>query len=181
MIWKHNNKNRVAISDKKIKQTRKRREQTRKAISKHRENGGRKKWEDNNRDKLKQYRELHKNHEISKKEWQACLKYFNNSCAYCGMSNEDHKKKYKQQLHKEHVDDNGSNKLDNCVPSCKLCNSSKKGFILEEWYYKNDFSNHTKDRLDKIYKWINEDYKNNKSNKKDILLGKEENKDNKNK
>jgi hypothetical protein len=66
-------------------------------------------------------------------------------------------------LHKEHVDDEGSIYLDNCVPCCQSCNSSKGNFKLEDWYNAN--SNRlaegifSAERLNKIYKWINEDYK----------------------
>lgn len=102
---------------------------------------------------------MNKNHDITKKEWESCLKYFNHSCAYCGILNNEAKKKYNNYLHKEHVDHNGSNKIDNCVPACKSCNSKKWEFTLEEWY-SEDNENFTYERLDKIKKWINEDYKN---------------------
>ena len=119
-------------------------------------------YRQNNPDKIKQYnlhRKQNKKHKISKKEWESCKEYFNNSCAYCGISNEDAKKKYKNYLHKEHVDYNGANDLSNCVPACKSCNSLKWEYTLEDWYNKNN-SRFTQERLDKIYKWLNKDYKN---------------------
>jgi hypothetical protein len=130
-----------------------------------------KRWYDKNKDKAKetrQYRDKHKKHDITEEQWRVCKEYFNNSCAYCGFHIDDHYRTYagKQQkcdLHKEHVDDKGSNKLDNCVPSCTSCNSSKRQYKLGVWY--NPKSNRrggkvfSQERLDKINKWINSDYK----------------------
>src|SRR5690606_22860630 len=53
-----------------------------------RERGIYRKWQHKNKDKLKIYnlsRTIHKKHEISESEWQSTLKYFDNSCAYCGL------------------------------------------------------------------------------------------------
>jgi hypothetical protein len=61
-------------------------------------------------------------------------------------------------FHKEHIDDDGANDLSNCVPSCKLCNSYKHQYIFDDWYNKNN-PNFNQDRLNKIIKWLNEDYK----------------------
>jgi len=119
-----------------------------------------KKWRENNPDKIKGYNEKrqHKNHKITKEEWIKCKEYFNNSCAYCNMTEEEQRKLFKQDLHKEHIDDNGSIYLDNCVPSCKSCNSSKHIATLEEWYNK-DNPNYTKRRYNKIIKWRDKDHK----------------------
>jgi hypothetical protein len=118
-----------------------------------------KQWRKENKDKLKGYQEQrkNKNHKISKKEWNACLKYFSHQCAYCGMTEKEHKNKYNQQLHKEHVIYNGSNFLDNCVPSCKSCNSLKNTIDLDVWYKEQPFFSEV--RLNKINKWLSEDYK----------------------
>lgn len=127
-----------------------------------RENGYQKQYQQNNKEKFKAYnrkREQNKLHKINKKEWKACLEYFNNQCAYCGMTLEEHKNLYNQQLHKEHVDHNGSNTIENCVPACKSCNSKKWEFILSDWYNENN-PKYSKERLEKINKWINGDYKN---------------------
>ena len=97
-------------------------------------------------------------HKISEKEWKSCLEYFNNECAYCGMTLEDHLKLYKQQLHKEHKNHDGGNDLSNCVPSCRSCNSKKHDKIFDNWYNKSN-PNYTLKRYRKIHKWLNEDYK----------------------
>ncbi|WP_144028214.1 HNH endonuclease [Paenibacillus ferrarius] len=76
---------------------------------------------------------------------------------------DNHYRKYagKQQkidLHREHVIHNGSNKIDNCIPSCLNCNSSKHDHDFEKWYSQRNV-NYTVDRIDKIYKWLKEDWK----------------------
>ena len=112
-------------------------------------------WRENNKDKIKTYtsKRYHKNHKISEKEWDLCRKSFDYACAYCGMSEKEHKKKYNEQLHKEHVDPSGSNNITNCVPSCKECNSEKNIYLLDEWYNNNNIK-FTQDRCDKIMEWI---------------------------
>lgn len=119
-----------------------------------------KQWRKENPDKLKEYnlyREMNKKHEITEKEWSNCKEYFNFECAYCGLSEEKHRKIYNQQLHKEHVDHNGANDLSNCVPACKSCNSKKHNFKLEDWYIP-EIEIFNLFRLNRIYKWLNDDY-----------------------
>ncbi|UUV25958.1 MULTISPECIES: HNH endonuclease [Lysinibacillus] len=121
-----------------------------------------KKWQMNNKDKLTSYRlkrQQHKTHTITNEEWKVCKEFFNNKCAYCGLHIDNHFNRYGGELkwsdfHKEHVDHNGSNGIENCVPSCKMCNSNKWTYKLEEWY--NDGNEiYDKSRQDKIYKWLN--------------------------
>lgn len=116
-------------------------------------------WQRNNPDKIRDYqinREQNKTHKISKYEWLECKRYFNHSCAYCGLTEEDHLKEHKQQLHKEHVIHDGSNEIVNCIPACKPCNSSKGEKIVGEWY-SNSNPTYTKEREDKIYAWLTKD------------------------
>jgi hypothetical protein len=130
-----------------------------------RDEGYRKEWEDKNPIKIRQYTENRKVkiHCISAKEWTFTKLYFGNACAYCGLKIEDHFKKYKgilrpQDLHRDHKDDNGANDISNCVPACNSCNSSKYNHPFKEWYTVNNpvFS---QERLNKINKWLDEDYK----------------------
>ncbi|MCM3387253.1 HNH endonuclease [Ureibacillus chungkukjangi] len=122
-------------------------------------------WRQNNPDKLKQYgqkRTQNKKHKISKQEWLDCKEYFNHSCAYCELHVNDHYRMWsgelkKIDLHKEHVDDERANDLSNCVPACQSCNSSKHTFDFEAWY--SEYEYFSKERLDKINKWLSEDYK----------------------
>lgn len=114
-----------------------------------------------NKDKIKKYNKKRneKNHKITKNEWETCKKYFDNSCAYCGMTNDEAKRLYNNYLHKEHVIHNGSDKIDNCIPACKSCNSSKATKKFEDWYNESN-KKYSKDRYNKIIKWLNEDCKN---------------------
>lgn len=120
-------------------------------------------WQKRNPEKLKEYRlkRANKNHEITENEWKNCKQYFNNSCAYCGIHEDDHYIVYagklkKTDLHKEHVDHEGSNGIENCIPSCQSCNSSKHTAILEEWYNEEN-ERFLEDRLKRIYKWLESD------------------------
>lgn len=109
------------------------------------------KWQKDNKNKLSSY--VKRKHEISEDEWLDCLDYFSHCCAYCGLSEEEHLKTIKTYLHMEHVVHNGSNYIDNCVPSCKKCNSSKHDFGFIEWY-NSENSSFDKERLNKIIHWI---------------------------
>lgn len=122
-------------------------------------------YQRNNPDKMKIYNEnrQHKNHKISKKEWMACKEYFDNQCAYCGLPINEHYVTRKGiaklgDFHKEHVDHEGENDLSNCIPSCKNCNSEKHTKKLDEWY-NSENPKFLQERIDKIIKWISEDYK----------------------
>lgn len=116
------------------------------------------KYQQSNPGKMKQYRNnrKHKIHDITTVEWENCKKYFNYQCAYCALSLDEHKEMYSQDLHKDHVIYNGSNKIDNCVPACKSCNSLKWQYDIDEWYKKQDF--YKSENLEKIYCWIKKDY-----------------------
>lgn len=122
-------------------------------------------YQRNNPDKIKEYSKdrQHKNHKITKKEWEACLQYFNYECAYCGLKQEDHYNMYmgklrKENLNKEHVEHEGKNDLSNCIPACKSCNDRKWKHNFNEWYNQTNI-NYTDERYNKIIKWLQEDYK----------------------
>lgn len=161
MKWQENN---PEANEKRIenhKQTFKRKYKKRKNAKKQRENGYQKEYQQKYKDKLQLYalnRKMNKKHEISKDEWELCLDYFNHSCAYCGISEQEAKCTQGNYLHKEHVNHEGTNDLSNCIPSCKSCNSQKWKFTLDEWY-NTDNPIFSQERLEKIYKWLNEDYK----------------------
>jgi hypothetical protein len=131
----------------------------RESARKRRERGYYNNYNHENKDKIKQYNKnrRRKEHIISKKEWIACKSYFNNSCAYCGMTYKEHKELRRQDLHKEHVDPNGSVYLDNCIPSCWRCNSGKLERTLQEWYTEDNPS-FLQERLDLIHNWLQNDY-----------------------
>lgn len=119
-----------------------------------------KKWQKDNPEKVKDYNQKrkHKKHKITLKEWNACKEYFNFECAYCGTSEEEHKKQHKQQLHKEHVIHEGRDDIKNCVPSCRSCNSKKHIYTLNNWYNSSN-PDYTKERYLKICQWVRHDCK----------------------
>lgn len=128
-----------------------------------RESGKYLEWQRNNPDKMTEYRlnRQHKNHDITKEEWENCKEYFGYECAYCGLHISEHFNKFYGELrwsdlHKEHVEHDGANDITNCIPSCKVCNSSKKTSTLENWYTLNN-PNYSEKRLNLIYKWLFED------------------------
>jgi hypothetical protein len=141
-------------------------EYDRKHAREQKDSGYSKEYYEKNKEYFKNYnqnRMLNKTHEFSDDEWIRCKEYFNNRCAYCGLHIDDHYIVYSGEskhtdLHREHVNHNGSNGIDNCVPACASCNYSKWAKELLEWY-NEDNPNFTQERLDKIYKWLNEDCK----------------------
>ena len=75
------------------------------------------------------------------KEWDKIKIYFNNSCAYCGMTEEEHLEELGQQLHQEHfvaLSKGGAYTHNNIIPSCRNCNSSKNNTDFFEWYPKQE-------------------------------------------
>jgi len=113
-----------------------------------------KEWQQNNKDKLKEYslKRAHKVHEFTQEEWEECKDFFDRKCAYCGISEEYALETQGQRLHKEHVNHDGSNKLDNCVPACRSCNSSKGKKDMESWYRSKGYF--SVDKLNKIEEWL---------------------------
>jgi hypothetical protein len=103
------------------------------------------------------------------------LKIFGYECCYCGMTLEEHKIKYHEKLHNEHVDDNGYNDLSNDAPACKGCNCSKHTEDMETWYRRQKFF--TEDRINKIMWWTTEGYKDYIEDKPPYRITKKQNED----
>jgi hypothetical protein len=60
-------------------------------------------------------------------QWESCLKYFNNKCAYCGSE---------EKLQQEHfvaIYHGGGYTKSNIVPACQFCNSSKLNHDFFTW------------------------------------------------
>jgi len=147
------------------------------------EEGYPQKWRANNPDKLKEYVNNHRDHDILESEWIACQEYFNNECAYCGLPSEEHSanrkgKEFIMDFYKEHVDCEGYNDIRNCVPACRSCNSSKREKTLEEFFERTFNKNLTEDRYNKIIDWIGEDYKQYIIDKPPYIIRREKNKNN---
>lgn len=101
-------------------------------------------------------KKIHLRNDLSIKQWLETKRYFNNSCAYCGMSEEAHLLSYNEQLHQEHivsVNNGGGYTKHNIIPSCKGCNSSKHNKELVDWYL--DYEYYNSKRLEKIINYIN--------------------------
>jgi hypothetical protein len=127
------------------------------------QNGYLKRPSSKEKQKVYQKKYKKKKHKITKQEWLDCKNYFNNCCAYCELPVEEHYRRYnkgiqKIDLHKEHIDDNGTNDLSNCVPSCQSCNSGKREEEFNVWYNKDNHK-FTQERYNRIIKWLTEDYK----------------------
>lgn len=156
-INQKNNKERAYEQHAKYRKTNKYLKWGRKHGEQQRLSGYNKRYYKNNPEKMKLYAQQHQNHDISSKEEKAMLNFFNDQCAYCGMTVNESKNKYGEKLHKEHVDDDGDNDLSNCIPACKGCNCSKYNNNMKEWYIKQDF--YLEERYNKIIFWITEGYK----------------------
>ena len=158
--WRKNPNNRKAFLNNKRKRNQHpdHKKELQNAYEKRKESGYFRVYYSENREKFTQYRlnHMHKSHEISKHEWLECKKYFNNSCAYCGIKEEIAKLKQGQYLHREHAINNGANDITNCVPACKSCNSSKWENDYNVWYT-SDNPVYDANRDKKITEWINED------------------------
>lgn len=132
------------------------RQRSRDASRRNREEGYTKRYQQENKDKIYQYnkkRRQHKSHEITDQEWFDCLDFFNNTCAYCGITEQEQFLLYDESFHKEHVDHNGSNYVENCVPSCTSCNATKNTKGFNEWYNVNN-PKYKVERYNKIIKWM---------------------------
>jgi len=116
------------------------------------EKANNKRWRNNNKDKVKlkvnRRRQLEKNlpYNYSEPDWRQTLKYFSNSCCYCGT---------KGDLEQDHfipLAKGGAFIKSNIVPACRHCNSSKKDKLFEEWYPSKEYYNAS--REERIYKFI---------------------------
>ena len=79
-------------------------------------------------------------------QWQICLEYFDNKCAYTG--------EILDSLNVEHIiplSKGGTSYIWNLCPSNQNPNFSKGNSDLETWYRKQEYF--SEERLEKIYKW----------------------------
>lgn len=89
---------------------------------------------------------------LTLKQWKQVKECFNNKCAYCGTE---------LPLTKEHfvpLNKGGEYTINNIIPVCLSCNSSKKDKDFFSWYPVQSFYSKTRER--KILKYLG--YKNNK-------------------
>lgn len=118
----------------------------------------RKKYRETHKDQFKFYRQNREAkkrelpYSLNKKQWVKIKQYFGNKCAYCGKE---------EPLAQEHfipLSKGGEYTINNIIPSCKSCNSSKRDKNFFEWYSKYKY--YSKKREKTILKYLG--YKENK-------------------
>ena len=85
-------------------------------------------------------------YDFDKADWIRAKEYFGYKCAYCGKQG---------ALTKEHVvpvSKGGGFTVDNIIPACPHCNSSKKNRDLEEWYTNQDY--YKKERYTEVIEFL---------------------------
>lgn len=88
-------------------------------------------------------------------EWEQIKGDFGYKCAYCGMTEKEHIKKFNEQLHQEHfipLSEGGEYTRNNIIPACKSCNSRKYNKNYFDWYKECEF--YDKERNDFILKYL---------------------------
>lgn len=83
---------------------------------------------------------------LTYEEWEECKAYFDHKCAYCG---EDKKLTYDHFIP---FSNGGSFKVDNIIPACSTCNSSKSNKSFEQWFKSKKF--YCADRESRIKKYM---------------------------
>lgn len=80
-------------------------------------------------------------------QWEECKKHFNNVCCYCGET------KVLTQEHFVPLSYKGEFTINNIIPACQYCNSSKKNKNFFEWY--PAYKGYSKKRERTILKYLN--------------------------
>ena len=80
------------------------------------------------------------------KQWNNCKQAFDNKCAYCG------KEKILTQDHFVPLSKEGGYTINNIIPACKSCNSSKGGKYFSDWYPSHKF--YSKRRECNVFKYL---------------------------
>lgn len=83
---------------------------------------------------------------LTHQQWEECKANFENCCAYCG------KEAKLEQDHFLPLSRRGEYTLNNIIPSCRTCNSSKSDRDYFDWYPKQNF--YTKKRDQKILLYL---------------------------
>lgn len=87
---------------------------------------------------------------LTQDEWSKCKDFFGNSCAYCGIGEEEHIGKYNQKLHKQRFIasvNKGCFTKENVIPSCKACSGGKKDKDFFDWYKYQEFYSQERERM----------------------------------
>jgi len=95
-------------------------------------------------------------HDLTIKQWEACLKHFGFSCAYCGIPEDEHLQAFNELLHQEHfipVSKGGEFTRGNIIPACRSCNGGKMDKDFFVWYPQQE--SYCKERETKILRYLN--------------------------
>lgn len=95
--------------------------------------------------------------DLTPKQWNDTLWYFDNKCVYCGMTDEESLEKYDKHLSQEHIiplSKGGGYTKSNIIPACMGCNTSKSALSLIQFYNKSP--KFTSESLSKINQFVSE-------------------------
>ena len=87
--------------------------------------------------------------QLTTEQWEDCIKHFEGKCAYCG------KKKKLTQEHFIPLSKGGEYSVNNIIPACGSCNSSKRDRDFFKWYPNQKF--YSKTRENKILRYLEYD------------------------
>lgn len=90
---------------------------------------------------------------LTKDEWESCLNYFNGVCCYCGSQ-----ATFWNVLEQDHfvpVATGGGYTVDNIVPACRPCNTSKNATPAAVWLENKFGKRKAKTILDRIRTYFN--------------------------
>jgi hypothetical protein len=118
-----------------------------------------KNYQSKNKEKIIQYNRIQSsmryndkiNYEFTNEIWGKCKSYFGYRCCYCGNES---------PLEREHFvafSKKGKHEVNNILPSCKSCNSSKNNKDFFEWYPQQKC--YSKKTEKKILEYLNYDTK----------------------
>lgn len=72
--------------------------------------------------------------ELTEREWEFAVRYFDGKCCYCGTAMEKPTKDHVKPLN-----DGGTLSRNNVIPCCGTCNSSKRDNEMHSWYRAQPF------------------------------------------
>lgn len=117
-----------------------------------------KKWSTSNPEKIRNFTQRRNARKrsllstLTPEQWENIKHHFNNCCAYCGNS---------LPLTQDHLvplSKGGEYTINNIIPACGSCNSSKGPEMFEEWF--PSFKHYSKEREQIILEYLNYDKQN---------------------
>lgn len=123
--------------------------------------GAVRRWRTKNPAKVQMYRRSYEAkkrslpNDFSAQQWKHCLEWWNHTCAYCGSQ-----QSFWFVLEQEHyvpVTSQGGYTVNNIVPACVHCNTSKGNKPAEAWLLSRNAKPKTKQILDRItvyFEWV---------------------------